>query len=73
VALGSLVASSALRPNTPLVAVVIATAVIIGFTVAVNNAYARGWISGNVLRPLPMLLWVNGKHCTSAERCLLAL
>lgn len=61
VALGSLVSGAALRPNTPLLSVVICAVVVIGFTVAVNNAYARGWIPGRLLRPQPILLWVDGE------------
>lgn len=61
VALGSLVGGTALRPNTPLVSVAIATVIIVGFTVAVNHIYMRGWIPGAALRAHPILLWVNGE------------
>lgn len=62
VALGSLVGGAALRPNTPLVAVAIATVIIVGFSVAVNAIYMRGWIPGTILRPHPTLVWVDGEH-----------
>jgi hypothetical protein len=61
VALGSLVSSAALRPNTPLASVVICTVVIVVVNLAVNEGYARGWIPHDVLRSHPILLWVNGE------------
>jgi len=60
VAIGSLVGGAALRPNTPLVSILVATVIIIGFTVAVNKAHSRGWIPGALLKPRAVLLWVNG-------------
>jgi hypothetical protein len=69
VALGSLVGGVALRPNTPLVAMVVSAVVIVGFTVAINNTFAKGWIPGELLRPQPILLWVDGEHKKTYATC----
>jgi hypothetical protein len=62
VALGSLVGGAALRPNTPIAAVAVATVIIIGVSVVVSILYMWGWIPGCVLRPQPILVWVDGEY-----------
>jgi len=49
VAVGTLVGSVALRPNTPLTATVIATFVIVGMTMVIDAAYALGWIPASIV------------------------
>ena len=62
VAVGTLVGSVALRPNSPLTSTAIATLVIVGITLLVDVAYAFGWIPGGFVHAQPVLLCANGKN-----------
>lgn len=63
VAIGSLVGSSALRPNTPLTAAVIAIIVIIGSSLLVGTLYSHGLLPSEFVHARPTLLYANGKWC----------
>lgn len=60
VAIGSLVGSVALRPNSPLTATVIATFIIVGSALVVDLAYAYGIIPPGLVHVKPVLLYANG-------------
>lgn len=60
VAVGSLVGSVALRPNSPLAATVIATLIIVGSALVVDLAYAYGIIPPGLVHVKPVLLYANG-------------
>lgn len=62
VALGSLVGSVALRPNSPLTAVVIATVIIFLSALVIDAGHAWGIIPGFLLHPTPTLLFVDGEY-----------
>lgn len=62
VAVGSLVGSVALRPNTPLVALVIGTLIIVGTALVVDAAYARGWLPASLVHARPILLYADGER-----------
>lgn len=75
-AVGTLVGSVALRPNTPLTAMVIGTLVIVTVALLVDWLYARGWLPGSLVHAKPILLYADGKpqqrvavsyHCDVAE------
>lgn len=61
VAIGTLVGSVALRPNTPLTSTVIGTSIIVGLSLLIDTAYAMGIIPGCLLHVRPILLYANGK------------
>lgn len=60
-AVGSLVGSVALRPNTPLTATVIGIIIIVGMALLVDAAYAWGLIPGSVVHARPLLLYADGE------------
>lgn len=65
-AVGSLVGSVALRPNTPLTATVIGTIIIVGMALLVDAAYAWGLIPASVVHARPLLLYADGEACYCA-------
>jgi uncharacterized membrane protein YcaP (DUF421 family) len=69
VAIGSLVGSVALRPNTPLTSTVIGTFIIVGLTMVMDTAYAMGLIPGSFLHCRPILLYANGEHQRHLSCC----
>ncbi|WIA32315.1 hypothetical protein OEZ86_003155 [Tetradesmus obliquus] len=60
VAVGSLVGSVALRPNTPLTSTVIGTCIIVGAALLVDVAYAYKLLPASVVQAEPVLVYVDG-------------
>lgn len=56
-----------MRPSTPVVAVVIAAAVIVGIALLVNAAHARGLLPNCLVHPCPILLFANGEQCAQQQ------
>jgi hypothetical protein len=50
----------ALRPNTPMAAVVIVTLIIVGMALLIDAAYSSGWLPGFIVHPRPVLLFIDG-------------
>lgn len=69
-AVGSLVGSVALRPNSPLTSTVIATSIIVASALVVDLGYAWGLIPANVVQARPVLLYANGEP-KGGEQCSL--
>lgn len=59
VAIGTLVGSVALRPNTPMTAVVIATFIIVGMALLIDAAHSSGWLPGYMVHPRPVMPTVS--------------
>jgi uncharacterized membrane protein YcaP (DUF421 family) len=72
VALGSVAGGAPLRPNTPLVAMVIAVLVLMFSALLVDVAYAYGWAPPKLVVGKPTLLYANGEsgRCQCALSCI---